>query len=310
MDHREKHFPDTFIVGSPKCGTTTIASWLSDHPEVFFSPVKEPHFFNGDMPSRRSRTEDEYLRLFHGSSPDQRLAEASVWYLYSKSAVPNILLRNPSARFIACVRDPSEMAVSLHAQLIYNGSESISSFEEAWDAQEDRAAGRRIPPLADDASILAYKEVCSNGALVKRLISDAPRGQVMVVLLDDLKADPGAVWRKICQFLQIDDAPLADYPASNVAATRKWPALAKLIRLITTARKKSGIKIPGRRLKEGLRRALDRIDRANRTEGSARTTTPAMRAKLERAFENDTQELERVLGRDLSHWRKADRADD
>ena len=37
--------PDFFILGAPKCGTTSMAAWLSEHPNVFMSPIKEPFFF-------------------------------------------------------------------------------------------------------------------------------------------------------------------------------------------------------------------------------------------------------------------------
>ena len=34
-----------FIVGAPRCGTTTMARWLQAHPQILFPFVKEPHFF-------------------------------------------------------------------------------------------------------------------------------------------------------------------------------------------------------------------------------------------------------------------------
>lgn len=37
--------PNFMIVGAPKAATTTLASLLSDHPEVFVSRKKELHFF-------------------------------------------------------------------------------------------------------------------------------------------------------------------------------------------------------------------------------------------------------------------------
>ena len=36
----------SFIVGAPRCGTTSLSRYLKDHPEVCFSRVKEPHFFS------------------------------------------------------------------------------------------------------------------------------------------------------------------------------------------------------------------------------------------------------------------------
>ena len=35
-----------FIVGAPRCGTTTLAQFLKNHPSVSFPAVKEPHFFS------------------------------------------------------------------------------------------------------------------------------------------------------------------------------------------------------------------------------------------------------------------------
>ena len=34
------------VVGAPRCGTTTLARWLRDHPAVQLSSVKEPHYFS------------------------------------------------------------------------------------------------------------------------------------------------------------------------------------------------------------------------------------------------------------------------
>ena len=34
-----------FIVGAPRCGTTTLSDWLRKHPDICFPFVKEPHFF-------------------------------------------------------------------------------------------------------------------------------------------------------------------------------------------------------------------------------------------------------------------------
>ena len=39
-------FPDFFVVGAPRCGTTAISKYLSDNPNICFSRPKEPHFFS------------------------------------------------------------------------------------------------------------------------------------------------------------------------------------------------------------------------------------------------------------------------
>src|SRR5262245_36806086 len=78
------------IVGAPRCGTTSLAGFLQDHPDVCFSSVKEPHYFSradfGELSGDQQRraVEDEYLARYF---PDRRdgavLAEGSVSYLYA-----------------------------------------------------------------------------------------------------------------------------------------------------------------------------------------------------------------------------------
>ena len=58
--------PSFFIVGSPKCGTTALAKYLSEHDEIFISSPKEPHYFatNFNESMRIVKTEEHYLSLF------------------------------------------------------------------------------------------------------------------------------------------------------------------------------------------------------------------------------------------------------
>jgi hypothetical protein len=76
--------PDVFIVGAPKCGTTAMNHYLGQHPEIFMSKHKEPHFFGSDLVSRNSdfvRDKKEYLALFADVQSERRVGEASIWYL-------------------------------------------------------------------------------------------------------------------------------------------------------------------------------------------------------------------------------------
>ena len=41
--------PDFFIIGAPKCGTTALATYLAEHPNIQLSDPKEPHYFCKDL---------------------------------------------------------------------------------------------------------------------------------------------------------------------------------------------------------------------------------------------------------------------
>ncbi|MGH7858384.1 MAG: sulfotransferase, partial [Candidatus Binatia bacterium] len=118
--------PDFFIVGAPKCGTTAMNDYLAQHPDVFVPARKEMHFFGCDLVFTIPRiTRDEYLQAFANWRGQKRIAEASVWYLYSRTAVREIREFSPAARILVMLRQPVDMMYSLHSQRIYNGTEDL-----------------------------------------------------------------------------------------------------------------------------------------------------------------------------------------
>ena len=46
--------PSFFIVGAPKCGTTALCKYLSQHPDVFLSTPKELNYFDTDFQTKKS----------------------------------------------------------------------------------------------------------------------------------------------------------------------------------------------------------------------------------------------------------------
>jgi len=121
-----------------------MSIWLSEHPHIFMSPMKEPHFFNGDD-RQAVGTLDRYEALFC-SAREEHLAvgEASVWYLSSAEAVPAILRYQPEAKFVVMIRNPIEMAPSLHGEMVLSGHECEWRFSTAWTLQDERRQGGRF----------------------------------------------------------------------------------------------------------------------------------------------------------------------
>ena len=107
--------PNFFILGAPKCGTTSLAAWLGEHPNIFVSSEKEPNFFNTEDKRGITNTLEQYEDLFREAGTEHvAVGEATVWYLSSPEAIDRILKYNSDARFIVMVRNPLEMAPALH----------------------------------------------------------------------------------------------------------------------------------------------------------------------------------------------------
>lgn len=286
--------PNFFVIGAPKCGTTSLAHWLAGHPQVFMSPVKEPHFFNTDY-QRYLNSLEGYERLF--ADVDRHhlaVGEASVWYLSSSEAVKNILEYNSGARFIVMLRNPIEMAPSLHEELVFTGREDVKDFPAAWVLQERRAKGQNLPRLVEDAKYVQYGAQCSLGAHMTRLYKSVPRDRVKVILLEDIASDARAVYRSVLDFLGVPDDGRATFEVVNQAKTRRWPALNVVAWAAVRLKRALGIEKGF-----GLWR---HIDAANRIERPRGVIDPAMKARLREYFADDVAVLQNLIGRNLKHW--------
>jgi hypothetical protein len=212
--------PDVYLIGAPKAGTTSVASWLAAHPQVFWSVPKEPFYWASDYPRMRAHhgfvTRHDYEALF--ASPAARdadvRAEGSTTYLYSETAVQAILGAAPHARFIVCVRNPADLLVSWHRTQLVTMNENEPDFGRAWR----RSLAGRLPDTdLLDPKLVDYPMVGGLGAAVKRLFHSVERERVHVVVLDDLREDPERVWTQMAEFVGVDPAARPELRVHNAS---------------------------------------------------------------------------------------------
>ena len=227
-----------------ECGTTSLAAWLSEHPDIYMSS-KEPHFFNTDH-KRYLNSLTGYERLFAGADERHRVVgEASVWYLCSSIAVKNILNYNPQAKFIVMLRNPIDMAPSLHEEQVFTGREDVTDFRQAWNLQDARRNGRELPKMVSEPKYVQYGDLCSLGAQVARLLEVVPRDRVKFILLQDLAGDPGVTYRSVLKFLNVSDDNRRDFKVHNSAKTRRWRSLLGVAWVANNVKRTLGIEAPG-----------------------------------------------------------------
>lgn len=290
--------PNFFIIGAPKCGTTSLAAWLGQHPQVYFAPVKEPHFFNTDDTFRHVTDVDTYLKLFENAGMEHlAVGEASTWYLFSETAVPKIeRFTGGEARYVVCLRNPVDMAYSLHAQILFSGNESVPDFRKAWSLQQERAKGENLPTFSNEKTHLQYYRACALGTLVERLLQAVPPSRVHFVFLDDLLADGPSEFDKLLRFLSL---PLLqhsiNFDAKNAAHAPRSRLITQLIATAAALRRWLG-------LSRGLG-ILTCIRNLNKREAHRAKLDPDFRSELQEVFSAEVTKLEHLLDKDLSHWR-------
>jgi len=299
--------PDFFIVGAPKSGTTALHEYLIDHPLICMSSCKEPHYFADDFGEGKYRsvvTEEEYLNLFQHCKKDcMAIGESSVGYLYSSVAINNIYKFSARSRIIVMLRNPVDLAYSLHAQNIYNYIENEVDFEKAWYLQYERMQGKSIPLTCHNPELLIYKEIASLGKQLQNLYDIFPAQQIKCIFFDDFIGDTQSSYKEILDFLDVPYDNRTDFPAINESKKHKFRWIARLtdapprpLRFLAIfIRRKLGFNFHG--LLSWLR-ALN---------GSSYKRPPLeieFRNELMDEFREDLKILEKITQRDLARWVK------
>ena len=289
--------PNFFILGAPKCGTTSLAEWLSEHPNIFMSALKEPHYYNTDHTHRVVKDKEHYTSLFKNVRSNHLVVgEASVWYLYSKQAVPQILedVEFEKVKFIVMLRNPSKMVNSLHEQQVFNLNEPETDFLKAWNLQEDRKQGMKVGISTRDPQLLVYGDICKLGAQIDKLYKTVPEKRVKIVLLDDIVEDAQKVYKEILSFLEVPDDGRLKFEAVNSAKVRKSPMLALVVKLIGKVKQKL-------RITKGLG-VLNKTDELNIKNRKREALDVGTQSMLKQYFKADVDLLSKLIDRDLSHW--------
>jgi hypothetical protein len=136
------------IVGSARCGTTSLYYYLKQHPEIGFPEKKEPKFFSlphcgpgdGSVDEARVMNRTEYESLFQGMAGCKRVGDASSDYLYfhhyTAQAIRDTVGDIP---ILILLRDPVERAFSAYNNMLRDQREKLP-FGEALKAEEERLA--------------------------------------------------------------------------------------------------------------------------------------------------------------------------
>jgi len=303
--------PHFFIVGGPRCGTTSLSRCLKKHPHVCFSKPKEPHYFsqlNGKTSLESMRT--DYLdRYFSSFQPKHRvMGEGSTSYLYSEKAIRAILEFNPQAKFIAMVRNPMEMVYSFHYRLLYILEEDQVDFHKAWDLQDARAQGKHLPRLCRNPNMLQYAEVGRFGKYVEQMYQLVGPEKCMVIIFDDLKNNMLDVYKNVLSFINLDYDGQTEFPQRMMSKTYKFHWLSRLLwhppKRVEQAVRKLEKPPTGVKDQFTIKWVINKIKQFNVIKKPLPPLEPQMRALLQESFSNDIDKLGKLLHRDLSHWKK------
>jgi len=293
--------PNFFIVGAPKCGTTSIYEYLKKHPDVFMPNFKEPHFFGSDLVKNNNvyiDNETKYLDLFSNSNGEKMIGEASTHYLYSKMAAKEIFDFNPKSKIIILLRNPINLIYSLHSQYVFSGNENILDFEKAINAEKYRLLGNDLPPLLDLQEKVFYKSYIKRLPDQIKTYIELFKDNLIVLFLEDIKEDIDKTYHLLLKFLDLEINFRPDFTIHN-------PNKIYRSKLLRDTLKKYGLKLGEIRkiLYNKPFGIIKTIERLNTDIKRREPLKEELYINLRNEFLPTIKKLEKLLQRDLYHWK-------
>lgn len=301
---------DFIIAGQPKSGTTALAQFLSEHPEVCMSQPKEPGYFATDLMQEsdefhgkqkhfKIRKPGDYDKCFAHCEPKQLLSEATTNYLYSTAAANNIYQHNPNAKIIIMLRNPVDFIHSLHTQYVNAVVEDEKDFEKALDLEVVRQDNKEIPSGARCPSLLFYTQRGMYYHQIKRYFDKFPAENILVITNEEFRDNNQATYKKILDFLQVDTDFAPSFKTVKGSETPRLKLINKLLRVPVI---KNGLftLLPNKwyvRLSHVSRMIILKKQQRNPID-------PAFKKRLYTLFFEDISKTSRLLGRDLiKEWK-------
>ncbi|MBU2605861.1 MAG: sulfotransferase domain-containing protein [Alphaproteobacteria bacterium] len=177
---------DFAIAGVQKAGTTALAQYLGQNPEIYLPPTKETHYFRRAPTAGRpaDRPFSHLTRHFADAPQGALLGDATPVYLYWPNALELLQAHNQALRIVISLRHPVARAYSAWSMQVRRGRETLSFGEAIRDGRERV----RQSPFGVDL-FYSYVERGFYSNQMARLYSLFPKAQVFVLRSDDIRAD-------------------------------------------------------------------------------------------------------------------------
>ncbi len=272
--------PDFIAIGPPRTGTTWLYRALAGRVGLP-RDTKETDFFSAHY----AKGMEWYLEFFRGCKAELPMGEISPNYFAAPQAPERIAKEIPGCRIICTLRDPVDRLYSFYRLMRHNGWTRATMAELAESATP-----------ATEGSRYAY--------YLARWRERFGAERVLVVLYDDLERTPQRFLDTICGFIGIAAVALEGSPllGKRVNSVTRGPRIALLAEQAWRLRRwlqerKAGTAITMLR-KAGVWRF------SFRGGGEFGPLDPALDRRLRERFRPEVEALEKMLGRDLSAWKK------
>ena len=227
---RSRALPDFLVIGAQKAGTTSLGRFLRLHPDVFWVPRLEMHYFDRDYERGLTWYRSWFDRRAVIEAHERRtgrpahVGEENPGLPCAARGTARVAADLPDVRLIVSLRDPVRRAYSQWSMNTRTGRESLP-FVDALDAEPERLAS---VDLSSGLSGTAYLEhgyaMRSHYAdHLERWLAHFDRSQIFVFRSEDLYGDPALWTSRLLDHIGVDARVVADSTLPHTSADTREP---------------------------------------------------------------------------------------
>ena len=194
--HKEQA-PDFLIIGASKCGTTSLYSYLGNHPQILLPNHKEINFFSRKF----TNGWDWYLAQFPSITDGSEFitGEASPSYFSAPQVPERIYEKAPNVKLIVLLRNPVARTISDYYQNKRSGKVT-KTLEELLRERIKRSQRMTREQLSHCGGILLMGLYFLN---LQRWMKIFPREQFLILKSEDFFENPAKIMQEVFQFLTL-----------------------------------------------------------------------------------------------------------
>lgn len=206
----DDRLPNLLIAGVEKAGTTSLFEYLSQHPDICASLIKEVSYFRPLRHNLPLAPLDEYRKHFTHCEGQAYLMDASPSYAPAGRPVIDAIRRTLGRpRVIISLRDPAQRLWSAYTfQRMKGRLRNVKDLEDFIDACEWQRGHDEIDPRIG-IRLLALSVGFYADYLGQWL--DEFGEDLRIVFAEDLFEDPDAVVSALCRWLGIDPEAVTSF---------------------------------------------------------------------------------------------------
>ena len=199
---------DFMIVGAQKCGTSALAHFLSQHPEIGMAVPKEAHLF--DSPKYSSdwspeQIDERYRRFFEHCGDAAIRGEATPIYMFLPEIARELQRYNPHLKLIVVLRDPVERAISHYYMVKSRDAERRPLWLALLSEPLRLRRCRNARAHGSAMRVCSYRRRGLYSVQLRNLYRFFDRERVLIVRTRDLGTRHDAVLRRVFAFLGVSD---------------------------------------------------------------------------------------------------------